>query len=238
MASKQEEFAGKEQNTVAALNKAYEERNRKIDEKNKELAKITRDVFSSGGGTGGRGTVTTIAEQKAAIERKYAPQLAEIDKTINQVKLKNLELNKSNENKFSYKASIRGSNNDSIFRRTLIDCSKNDFDFAIIAWSHPERTLAQNQYALLDLNYEKLKKESQKKFLELKEEYQKLVEEYKWNDLVYNAKFSFEPVIGQIYHLYLRPNGEIFLSLITPDEWNKESLGSFRLSSEQKWIKL
>ncbi len=75
-------------------------------------------------------------------------------------------LNKSNENKFSYKASIRGSNNDSIFRRTLIDCSKNDFDFAIIAWSHPERTLAQNQYALLDLNYEKLKKESQKKFLE------------------------------------------------------------------------
>ena len=76
------------------------------------------------------------------------------------------------------------------------------------------------------------------KFLELKEEYQRLVEEFKWNDLVYNAKFSFEPVIGQIYHLYPRNNGEIFLSLITPDEWNKESLGSFRLNSEQKWIKL
>jgi hypothetical protein len=95
MAAKQEEYAGKEQNSVAALNKAYEERNRKTDEKNKELAKITRDIFSSGGGTGGRGTVTTVAEQKAAVERKYAPILAELDKTISQVKLKNLELNKS-----------------------------------------------------------------------------------------------------------------------------------------------
>jgi hypothetical protein len=95
MASKQEEYAGKEQNSVAALNRAYEERNRKTDEKNKELAKITRDIFSSGGGTGGRGTVTTVAEQKAAVERKYAPILAELDKTISQVKLKNLELNKS-----------------------------------------------------------------------------------------------------------------------------------------------
>jgi hypothetical protein len=26
--------------------------------------------------------------------------------------------------------------------------------------------------------------------------------EYEWNELVYNSKFSFEPVIGEIYHLY------------------------------------
>jgi hypothetical protein len=84
----------------------------------------------------------------------------------------------------------------------------------------------------------KVNRQLKTKFLELKEEYQKLVEEYKWNDLVYNAKFSFEPVIGQIYHLYPRNNGEIFLSLIAPNEWGKESLGSFRLNSEQKWIKL
>ena len=84
----------------------------------------------------------------------------------------------------------------------------------------------------------KVNRQLETKFLELKTEYQKLVEEYKWNDLVYNAKFSFEPVIGQIYHLYPRSNGEIFLSLITPDEWDKESLGSFRLNSEQKWIKI
>jgi len=84
----------------------------------------------------------------------------------------------------------------------------------------------------------KVNKQLETKFLELKEEYQKLVEEYKWNDLVYNAQFSFEPVIGETYHLYPKVNGEIFLSLIEPTEWDKESLGSFRLNSEQKWIKL
>ena len=88
-----------------------------------------------------------------------------------------------------------------------------------------------------DVKY-KVNKQLETKFLELKEEYQRLVEEYKWNDLVYNAQFSFEPVIGQTYHLYIRHNGEIFLSLISPDEWNKESLGSFKLNSEQKWVKL
>jgi hypothetical protein len=25
------------------------------------------------------------------------------------------------------------------------------------------------------------------------------MEEYEWNELVYNSKFSFEPVIGEIY---------------------------------------
>jgi hypothetical protein len=39
-----------------------------------------------------------------------------------------------------------------------------------------------------------------------------LMEEYEWNELVYNSKFSFEPVIGEIYHLY-RDAGLNFLSL-------------------------
>jgi len=76
------------------------------------------------------------------------------------------------------------------------------------------------------------------KFLELKNEYNKLVEEFKWNDLVYNAKFNFEPVIGEIYHLYTGDNGENFLSLISPDEWNKKCLGSFQLTADQKWTKI
>jgi hypothetical protein len=63
------------------------------------------------------------------------------------------------------------------------------------------------------------------------------MEEYEWNQLVYNAKFSFEPIIGEIYHLYRDHNGEDFLSLISPNEWNKEHLGSFRLNSDKKWVK-
>ena len=76
------------------------------------------------------------------------------------------------------------------------------------------------------------------KFLELKDKYNKLVEEFEWNDLVYNAKFNFEPIIGETYYLYPRNNEENFLSLISPSEWGKECLGSFYLDAEQKWIKI
>jgi len=52
---------------------------------------------------------------------------------------------------------------------------------------------------------------------------------------VYSAKFKFEPVVGESYHLYAGKDGENFLSLISPDSWNKEYLGTFRLNGEYKW---
>ena len=78
----------------------------------------------------------------------------------------------------------------------------------------------------------------QDKVEELKNEYQKLIDEYKWNDLVYKAKFSFEPVIGKIYHLYYGKEGNVFLSLIEPKEWNREHIGSFKYNHDNKWIKI
>ena len=63
---------------------------------------------------------------------------------------------------------------------------------------------------------ENVNKELGNKFNELKLQYQKLMEEYEWNELVYSAKFSFEPVIGEIYHLYRDASGINFLSLISP----------------------
>ena len=81
-------------------------------------------------------------------------------------------------------------------------------------------------------------KEFGNKFNELKIQYQKLMEEYEWNDMVYNSKFSFEPVIGEIYHLYIGNDGLNFLSLISPQEWNKEHVGTFLLNSEKKWVKM
>jgi len=84
----------------------------------------------------------------------------------------------------------------------------------------------------------KVNKQFSAKFNELKEEYQKLVEEYQWNDLVYKSKFNFEPVIGETYYLYIGDSGEMFLSLIEPTMWNREHIGSFTLNSERKWIKL
>jgi hypothetical protein len=81
-------------------------------------------------------------------------------------------------------------------------------------------------------------KEFENKFKELKMQYQNLMNEYEWNELVYGAKFSFEPVIGEIYHLYVGDDGLNFLSLISPQEWNKEHIGTFRLNSDKKWIVL
>lgn len=81
-------------------------------------------------------------------------------------------------------------------------------------------------------------KEFESKFKELQMQYQALLEEYEWNDLVYQAKFSFEPVVGEIYHLYRGDDGINFLSLIGPNEWNKEYLGTFKLNSDKKWIHL
>lgn len=43
----------------------------------------------------------------------------------------------------------------------------------------------------------KVNKQIETKFNELKGEYLKLVEEYQWNELVYQAKFAYEPVIGE-----------------------------------------
>jgi len=79
-------------------------------------------------------------------------------------------------------------------------------------------------------------KEFENKFNEIKQHYQKLMEEYEWNDIIYNARFAFEPVIGEIYHLYTTDDGVYFLSLIAPNEWNKEHIVSCQLNSDKKWV--
>ena len=79
-------------------------------------------------------------------------------------------------------------------------------------------------------------KQFESKFNELKVQYENLMKEFENNELVYNANFSFEPVIGETYHLYRGDDGFNFLSLISPAEWNKEHLGTFQLNSDKKWI--
>jgi len=83
-----------------------------------------------------------------------------------------------------------------------------------------------------------LNKQFENKFNELKLQYENLMAEYEWNELVYGARFSFEPVIGEIYHLYQGDDGVNFLSLIGPQEWNKEHIGTFKLNSDKKWLVL
>jgi len=76
------------------------------------------------------------------------------------------------------------------------------------------------------------------KFLELKTEYEKMVREFEYNKLIFEAKFTFEPIIGNVYHLYERKNGESFLSIISPEECDFNFLGSFYLNADQIWEKV
>jgi len=73
----------------------------------------------------------------------------------------------------------------------------------------------------------------------LKKEYQRLIDEYNVNEMLYQAKMNFEPIVGQVYHLYLDENrDQKFLSLIPPDSWKKECIGSYKLNHAKIWEKV
>jgi hypothetical protein len=86
-------------------------------------------------------------------------------------------------------------------------------------------------------NINKVNKHVQTKYNELKAEYDKMMEQFEYNNLVYASKFSFEPVIGDIYHLYLREDESTFLSIIAPEECTFNHIGSFYLDADGIWHK-
>lgn len=76
------------------------------------------------------------------------------------------------------------------------------------------------------------------RYEELKAAAQKLIDEYNWNELVYKAQFNFQPVMGEVYHLYMRDDESVFLSLIPPNAWKQKFIASFKLDSREKWVKV
>ena len=76
------------------------------------------------------------------------------------------------------------------------------------------------------------------RYEEIKNQFNSMLEEVYWNDTVYKSKYSFIPIIGEIYHLYERSEGNNFLSIVDPSSWNIKHLGSFKLDSDKKWNKI
>ena len=76
------------------------------------------------------------------------------------------------------------------------------------------------------------------KYLELKAEYENMMKEYEYNKMIFDAEFTFEPILGETYHLYQRDTEETFLSIIAPNECRFNSLGSFYLNVDQIWQKV
>jgi hypothetical protein len=82
----------------------------------------------------------------------------------------------------------------------------------------------------------KIKKYYSSKFEEMSKEYERLMSEIKMNERIYTASHNFEPISGEVYHLYKKECGEEFLSIISPEQWKKfEFVGSYRFLSDGRW---
>ena len=75
------------------------------------------------------------------------------------------------------------------------------------------------------------------KIEELKEQYNKIQEEYNWTELIYKSQYSFKPISGATYHLYQTIEKKNFLSIIEPENWKQKYIGSFMLMSNGMWTK-
>ncbi|MFT4986174.1 MAG: hypothetical protein ACI81Y_002043 [Glaciecola sp.] len=76
------------------------------------------------------------------------------------------------------------------------------------------------------------------KYKDLQEEYDKMMAVFEYNNLIYSTKFSFEPIVGNVYHLYRDKDHKPFLSIISPKECSFDFTGSFKLGSDLVWDKM
>ncbi len=74
----------------------------------------------------------------------------------------------------------------------------------------------------------------QQEMVEIQERYMEVIDAFNWNKLIYESSFGFEPVCGEVYHLY-EVSGRHQLSMISPEEWHQRWLGSVRLNADGRW---
>ncbi len=61
--------------------------------------------------------------------------------------------------------------------------------------------------------------------------------------MIYNARLSFKPNIGQVYYLYEKNDGNFMLSLVSPKEWGKNGpfkafIAAVQLLADHTWKEL
>ena len=84
---------------------------------------------------------------------------------------------------------------------------------------------------------EKVDKILKRKYEEVIRDAETLQKSFEINQEVYSSIYKFEPIIGEIYHLYEDMDGTKVLSMISPKEWNKTYLYSVILNSDMLWEK-
>jgi len=76
------------------------------------------------------------------------------------------------------------------------------------------------------------------RYKELVKEVETLQKSFIITQEVYESSYRFEPIVGEIYHLYEDNNGKKYLSLIEPTSWTKKHLYSAILNSDMTWTKI
>jgi Protein of unknown function (DUF2452) len=61
--------------------------------------------------------------------------------------------------------------------------------------------------------------------------------------IIYNAKLSFSPVIGNHYYLYEKQDGTHMVSMISPKEWGgtgpfKKMTAQVKLLADHTWVEI
>lgn len=84
----------------------------------------------------------------------------------------------------------------------------------------------------------KVEKVFDKRYKEIVEQAETLQKSFMITQEVYESKYKFEPLIGEIYHLYEDSDGGRVLSLIGPNQWNQKHLYSVILNSDMTWTKV
>ena len=85
---------------------------------------------------------------------------------------------------------------------------------------------------------EKVNKVFDKRYKEILEQAETLQKSFLITQTVYESKYRFEPIIGEIYHLYEDSDGGYSLSLIGPNQWSKKHVYSVVLNSDMTWTKI
>ena len=75
------------------------------------------------------------------------------------------------------------------------------------------------------------------RIIEIKKEYNKLINEIEHTQLISSSEYNFSPIIGKIYYLYENKNRK-FLSVIGPEEWKMKFLGKFKMTTNKIWTKI
>ena len=77
----------------------------------------------------------------------------------------------------------------------------------------------------------------------LKDEAERILSETKFSLDLHRAACSFVKRPGGVYHAYRKASGQVWLSMIGPDEWGEPSadrafVGTYRLELDQRWTPL